>query len=71
MACPVPTATTRTAIPVSRSKRGRIASKRPESFVDVVEARVTNGCSWASAAPASRSSAAQSGRRIGTGPPRS
>src|SRR5262245_37983988 len=52
-------------MPLSASKRGRIAVKSPESFVEVVEASVTNGFSCASAALAKRSSAADSQRGMG------
>src|SRR5262245_31425624 len=56
-------------MPLSDSKRGRIAVKSPESFVEVVEASVTNGFSCANATLATRSSAADSMRVIGTSPP--
>src|SRR5216110_2288095 len=37
-ACPVPTATTRTLIPVPRSNTGNKCAKRPDCSVDVVDA---------------------------------
>ena len=44
-ACPVPTATTRTSMPVCLVKAGSRNPNSPDSSVEVVEATVMNGCS--------------------------
>jgi hypothetical protein len=55
-ACPVPSATTRTLMPVSFSNSGRMWPNRPDCSVDVVDDTTMN-LSWAPVAgvPSTRS----------------
>src|SRR5262249_14404964 len=62
-ACPVPTATTWTVMPVAAVKIGRMWPNNPESWVDVVELSVMNRSS-ACAEPAARTATSKATKRI-------